>query len=266
MMNAVLKYPGAKHRLAKWINEYIPTHTVYLEPFFGSGAIFFYKNKSHIETINDLNDDVVNFFKVLRDKPNEFIDAIYFTPYSRTEYKESYICSEKDTDIEKARKFCVRCWQGFGCSNRYQNGFKSGQQTKSPNPARAFAKLPETLQFAAQRLKNVQIENLPAVELLNRYDTEDVFVYCDPPYVSDTRKGYLYKHEMTNEEHVELLNILKKHPGRILLSGYDNEIYNDILTGWKKAKQITTAEGGVKRTEVLWMNYDTGQIKLDIHI
>ena len=261
-MNAILKYQGAKNRLANWINSYIPKHSVYLEPYFGSGAVFFNKKRCHIETINDLNEDVVNFFRVVREKPELLCAALEMTPYSRSEYMASYTVSANDTDIEKARKFCVRCWQGFGCSNRYQNGFKSGQQTNSPNPARAFAKLPEVILQGAERLRGVQIENLPAIELINRYDTQDVFIYCDPPYLSGTRKGYLYKHEMTDDEHVELLEVLVKHPGRILLSGYDNELYNNILKGWNKVYKDTTAECGLRRTETLWMNYDMGQIEI----
>lgn len=187
-MKAVLKYPGAKNRLAEWINSYIPEHTVYLEPFFGSGGVFFNKPRVHIETINDLNDNVVNFFKVLREQPDELARLIYNTPYSRTEYDLSYQDGQDVSDLEKARRYCVRCWQGFGCANLYHNGFKSGQQTSSPNPARGFSKLPNTLLEASERLRGVQIEHLPAVELISRYDTEDVFIYCDPPYLRSVRK------------------------------------------------------------------------------
>ena len=134
-MKSVLKYPGAKNRLADWINKYIPKHSVYLEPYFGSGAVLFNKKRSHIETVNDLNNDVVNFFKVVRNNSKELSDVLYMTPYSRTEYNEAYLNNKNDTNIEKARKFCIRCWQGFGCANLYHNGFKSGQQTTSPNPA-----------------------------------------------------------------------------------------------------------------------------------
>ena len=124
--------------------------------------------------------------------------------------------------------------------------------------------MPDTILLAAERLKGVQIDNLPAIELLKRYDTEDVFIYCDPPYLHGTRKGYLYKHEMSNSEHEELLDILSKHPGRILLSGYDNELYNDILSGWKKVHKNTTAEHGIRRVETLWMNYEINQIEFAI--
>lgn len=261
-MKCVLKYPGAKNRIAPWICEYIPKHNVYLEPFAGSLAVLFNKPRSHIETVNDLHGEVVNFFKVLRDNPEELMNLIELTPYSREEYDLSY--QESDDDIERARRFCVRCWQGFGCANLYHNGFKSGQQSNSPNPARSWAELPKTMFQASERLKGVQIENLPAIELIRRYNTEDVFIYADPPYLHETRKKYLYKYEMGNDAHVELLEVLIKHPGKVLLSGYDNDLYNSILKGWRKVHKNTLAECGIKRTETLWMNYDMEQGQMSL--
>lgn len=129
----MLKYPGAKNRLASWITEYIPKHDVYLEPYFGSGAIFFNKEPVKIETINDLNADVVNYFKVLRDMPQELIEKLQLTPYGRDEYENAYIYDLNDSDIEKARKFAVRCWQGFGSSNLYKNGRSNFKVTKCTN-------------------------------------------------------------------------------------------------------------------------------------
>lgn len=252
---AILKYPGAKNRLAGWICEYIPEHDVYVEPYAGSLAVLFNKRPCHIETVNDINDEVVNYFRVLRDNGQELQEMISLTPYARSEYDTAY--ENSDDDIERARRFCVRCWMGFGCSNLYKNGFKSGQQTKSPNPARAWAGLPEIMKAAKERLKNVQIECLPALELISRYDTEDVFMYLDPPYLHGTRKNYLYKYEMSDRDHEELLRVLVKHPGKILLSGYENEMYNDHLSSWSKVQKDTNAENGLARTETLWMNYDT---------
>jgi len=263
-MKTILKYPGAKNRIAPWICEYIPQHDVYVEPFFGSGAVFFNKEPSHIETINDLNHDVYNFFKVLREDGENLEKLIDLTPFSREEYINAYEV-ENISDIERARIFAVKCWQGFGCGNLYQNGFRSGQQKNSPDCAKAWNQIPERLLQAAERLKMAQIENLPAIELINRYNTDDVFIYCDPPYLHGTRKGYLYKHEMDDQEHEELLHLLTKHPGKILISGYENDIYNDYLQGWNKVIKNTRAEGGLSRTEILWMNYDTGfdQIKME---
>ena len=263
-MKAVLKYPGAKNRIAPWICEHIPEHEVYLEPFAGSLAVLFNKQRSHIETVNDLDGEVVNFFRILRDRENELERLISLTPFSRREYESAYeLCED---EVEMARRFAVKCWMGFGCGNLYKNGFKSGQQKCSPNPAKAWAELTETIKLAAERLKGVQIENLPVTELIKRYNTQDVFIYADPPYLQGTRKKYLYKHEMSDSEHEELLEILIKHPGKVLLSGYDNDLYNDILYGWRKAKKDTRAEGGRKRTETLWMNYDIEEKQMNLNI
>ncbi len=263
-MKSVLKYPGAKNRLVDWILEYVPEHKVYLEPYAGSLAVLFNKKRSHIETVNDLDENVTNFFRVLRDNGEELRRRIELTPYSRIEYINAY--KEQDDEIERARLFAVKCWMGFGCGNLYQNGFKSGQQTHSPNPAKAWTELPRTLDVAMERLKGVQIECLPAVELIGRYNTEDVFIYADPPYLHGTRKNYLYKHEMSDSAHEELLETLLKHSGKVLLSGYDNEMYNDTLSGWNKVQRQARAECGLLRTEVLWMNYEPEQrqIMLDI--
>lgn len=255
-MKSALKYPGAKNRIAKWIVSFIPEHEVYLEPYAGSLAVLLNKERSHIETVNDLNNDVVNYFTVLRNNADELIQELELTPYARKEYNDSCVPCDTDTCIERARKFAVRCWQGFGCSNLYRNGFKSGQQSVSPNPARAWHNLSSYLPVISERLKGVQIENLEALELIDRYDTKDVFIYADPPYLTNTRKNYLYKHEMTEEQHVDLLNVLLKHKGKVLISGYDNDLYNKMLVGWHKEQKGTLGEGGVQRIETLWMNYE----------
>ena len=115
---------------------------------------------------------------------------------------------------------------------------------------------------AAMRLRGVQIENLTALEIIKRYDTPDVFLYLDPPYLPGTRKGHLYKYEMLETEHKELLKAVISHPGKIMISGYDNDLYNNMLVGWRKESIKTQAEGGLKRTETLWMNYRDSQMSI----
>lgn len=263
-MNTVLKYPGAKNGISKWICSHIPEHKVYLEAYFGGGAIFFNKEPADLETINDLDSNVVNYFRVLREKSDELIRLLELTPFSRDEYEAAYYESLDDTDVEKARKFCIKCFMGFGCGNLYRNGFRSSQQSTSPKTALAWNKLPETLIQANNRLRQAQIENLPAVELIKRYNTKDVFVYLDPPYLPGTRKPHLYKHEMSIEDHIELLEVVLSHPGKVLISGYNNDLYNQYLKGWYKASKRTTAENGLYRVETIWMNYSMYQITLDL--
>ena len=263
-MKCILKYPGAKNRIADWICEYIPDHEVYLEPFFGSGAVFFAKTPARIETLNDLDGNVVNYFRVIREKADELVELLEMTPYARDEYYAACEVNPGDSGVEKARKFAVRCWQGFGASNLYRNGFRSSQRSISPHTTKEWRNLPERLIEASERLKNAQIENLPATEIIRRYDTKDVFIYADPPYLHGTRKNYLYKHEMEDQDHIELLKVLAEHPGKVLLSGYDNELYNDMLPGWRKAQKKTQAEAGIPRVETLWMNYEIGQMEFKL--
>lgn len=259
-MNTVLKYTGSKFRIADWIVSMIPDHCVYLEPYFGSGAVFFNKQKSRIETINDVDGKVVNFFRMVRERPQELSEAVLLTPYARQEYDRSFSDDGACDALEQARRFAVRCWMSYSGGNRYHNGFRSGQQGNSPNPARAWNKLPEAIMLASMRLKDVQIECLPALDLIERYNTKDVFIYADPPYLNSTRKNYLYHYEMTEKDHKELLEILLRHPGKIMISGYENDLYDEMLAGWRKESRITQAENGVKRIETLWMNYEIGQL------
>lgn len=255
-MNTILKYPGAKNRLAEWIVSFIPYHQVYLEPFFGSGAVFFNKPASKIETINDIDNNVYNLFKVIRNNPDELAKILEMTPYSRAEYDNSYVENIPETDMERARKFLVRCWMGFGNSNVYKNGFRSSQQSRSPCTTKHWNQLPERILLASERLKNAQIENLDALELLIRYNTDDVFVYMDPPYLNTLRKGYLYNNEMSEKEHIRLLEMVIHHPAKFLISGYDSDIYNYYLKNWNTAEKETQAEQGLKRREKLWFNYE----------
>ena len=252
-MKNVLKYPGSKTRIAKWICAYIPPHEVYLEPFFGGGGVFFNKIPVRIETINDISAEVYNYFKILRENPYELIKLLELTPYSRDEYNNSFI--ETADNIERARRFAVRCCQGFGCSNRYKNGFRSGIGKNSPRTTTFWNDFPKTLELASKRLLEAQIENQDALKLIERYNKEEVFIYCDPPYPLDTRKNYLYEYEMTEEEHVKLLDSLKAHKGKVMISSYENELYNKMLKGWRKAIKHTIAENSVNRTEVIYMNY-----------
>lgn len=159
------------------------------------------------------------------------------------------------SDLERARRFAVKCWQGFGCGNKYKNGYRRGIGATSPNPANAWSKLPETIALAAERLKHAQIEHKDALELISDLKGENTFIYIDPPYLQDTRKKYLYNHEMTNEQHMKLLKIAKESSCKIMISAYENELYNERLKGWRKEHKLTTVECSRKRIETLYMNY-----------
>ena len=255
-MNALLKYPGAKWRLAPWIISHFPKHHSYLEPFFGSGAVLFNKQKSNIETVNDLDDDVINFFECIRCDPERLARELYFIPYARKVYDQAY--EETDDPFEKARNFCIRLNQGHGFRT---TGEKVGWKNDVNGRERAYAVsdwniLPSKIMKAAERLKEVQIEHSDAVKLIKRFQGQNVLIYCDPPYLLGTRRKGLYKHEMTDGQHEELLKALIKSKAKICLSAYDNEMYNDMLRGWVTDEKSTIAQMGLHRTEKIYMNYD----------
>ncbi|MFD1362749.1 DNA adenine methylase [Lentibacillus salinarum] len=248
----ILKYPGSKWKMANWIIAHMPEHTTYLEPFFGSGAIFFKKHPSQIETINDMNGHVTNLFRIIRNQPDKLARLIEFTPFSRKEYDESYQLT--GDPVEDARRFLVRCWQAIGTKMNNKTGWRSLISLNGPNVTREWGSLPERIIVVSNRLKKAQIENQPAEKLIRRYRREEVLIYADPPYVSDTRTNQHYAQEMNEEDHKKLLDILNEHPGPVLLSGYDHPLYNEKLKYWSREQKYVAAENGATRTEVLWIN------------
>lgn len=252
-MNAILKYPGGKWRIADWIMQHFPPHKVYCEPYFGSGGVFFNKRPSELETINDIDGDVVNVFKVCRERPAELAAALALTPWSREEYINCY--EIKGNDVERARRTVVRFHQSFGTSNSSRASWRNVQTFGGPKCALQWCELPQIVLNVCERLKQAQIENVDALTLIERYNNPDTLLYVDPPYLQNTRKRNLYKHEMTDMQHVELLKLLLKSKSKICLSAYDNELYNEMLHDWYTDEKNTIAQKGLKRTEKLYMNY-----------
>lgn len=248
----ILHYPGSKWSLAEWIISHMPEHSTYLEPFFGSGAVLFNKEPVKVETINDIDGDVVNLFRVIRERPNDLAQAICWTPYSRKEYIDSHIDAEDD--IEKARRFLIRCWQSIRVKTGSISGWKCSGTIDEYHHLRQWNNLPEDILLVADRLKNVQIENIEATKLIKRYNKPNVLMYIDPPYVATTRNGAIYENEMTDKDHEFLIDHLLKHSGPVLLSGYDSDLYNDLLKGWIKETKLGKPVAGKSRVEVLWIN------------
>ena len=235
----------------------MPKHRSYLEPFFGSGGVLFNKPPAWLETINDLDGEVVNFFRVCRSKPDELANSLALTPWSREERNAAYTPAEDE--LEQARKFAVKCWQTIWAFPDKARGWRytTGQNLNSgPKNVSQWAKLPDRIRAAAERLLEVQIENRPALDVIRRFNGAEVLIYADPLYIRKTRTacGNLYTYEMTDADHTELLTALLDHQGMVMLSGYDNELYNDMLSGWRKETRTTQAERGAKRVECLWMN------------
>ena len=255
-MKPVLKYPGAKWNLAQWIISFFPAHTTYLEPFFGSGAVFFNKLPSQKEVINDLDDNAVNLFRMIREKPEELAALIEATPWARTEYLDSY--SKTGDNLEDARRFLVRCWQAFAGRLGHRSGWCHSGAKGMPHMNR-WRRLPKQILLASERLLMAEIENRPAVRLIQEYCYPNVLIYADPPYVWETRSDRqsgrkMYFQEMTDADHIELLDALDAHPGPVILSGYACDLYDNRLNHWRRETRKAQAEKGQTRTEVLWIN------------
>ena len=254
-MNAILNYPGAKWGMAEQIVSLMPKHRSYLEPFFGSGAILFNKPPSAIETINDIDGDITNFFQVLREQSDELIRLISLTPYSREAFDDAHDNCGTDP-IDRAYRFAIRSRMGHGFKTYQKTGFKIDVFARERSYCvDVWNKMPLMLAEAACRLKEVQIENRPALDLIRKFNHENVLIYADPPYLLNTRGGKQYRCEMTEQDHVELLAALRDHKGSVILSGYPSELYDHELLGWQRITRKSYNQNSDPRTEVLWCNF-----------
>ena len=245
--------------MADWIVSRFPEHRSYLEPFFGSGAVLFNKPVSPIETINDMDGDVVNLFEWIRDDPEKLADQIRKVPYARDMYEQAFAkrYSEKDP-LKRAVYFYIRMMMGHGFRTA---GGKVGWKHDVHGREAAYAvqhwnDIPNMILQATERLKLVQIENQPAAKVISRFNYPNVLIYADPPYLMSTRYGKQYKCEMTDADHEELLDLLKKHSGPVLLSGYESPLYAESLKEWNCEKISSRTQIGAEKTECLWMNFN----------
>jgi len=257
---------GGKFSHLDWLLPLLPPAQHFCEPFGGSAAVLINRNPAPVETYNDLDGEVVNFFKVLRTQPEELIRAIGLTPFSRKEF-EFAIEHEDDkklSDLERARLFFVRARQvrtGLAqkaSSGRWANCKLTSRAGMSGAVSRWLGSV-EGLPQIVERLLRVQIENAPAVEVIRRYDSPETLFYCDPPYAHDARRDInAYKFEMKNEAHRELAEVLKNIKGMAAVSGYESSLMKELYKGWHKiigpVKNINSVRQ--PRQEILWINYD----------
>jgi DNA adenine methylase len=256
---------GGKFSHLDWLLPLLPKTTHFCEPFGGSAAVLINREPSPVETYNDVHSEVVNFFRVLREQKDALIEAIGLTPFSREEF-ELAITEPDDTvsDLERARRFYILARQvRTGLAQKASSGrWAHCKLTSRAGMAGAVSRwlgAVEDLPLIAQRLLRVQIENAPAIEVIQRYDSEETLFYCDPPYTHDTRGDKnAYAHEMNDEQHRELARVLKSCKGKVALSGYNGVLMNELFSDWRKIEGKEKMVHSVKtmRQEVLWINYD----------
>lgn len=254
----ILRYHGGKFLLAEWIISHFPEHRIYVELFGGAASVLLKKDRSYAEVYNELDGEVVNLFRVYRDNGQELKRVLELTPFARDEFELSYL--HADTDLEQARRTVIRSFMGFGSGIQswQRTGFRANSNRSGTTPAQDWRNFPDAMDAIIDRLRGVVIENRNAVEVMIQHDTPQTLHYLDPPYVKDTRykgnKTKVYKHEIEDSDHEELLSVANKMNGFVVISGYDNEIYNDMLSGWRKETKVALADGARERVECLWIS------------
>lgn len=258
---------GGKFSHLDWLLPLLPANcTHYCEPFAGSGAVLLNRPPAPVETYNDLDGEVVNFFRVLRTRKSDLIEAISLTPFSREEFALACDLDPSLDPFERARRFFVRARQvrtGLAQTaslGRWANCKNTSRSGMSGVVSRWLGGV-ENLDAIAERLLRVQIENRPAIETIQLYDGPDSLFYCDPPYIHETRGDVnSYGFEMEDSAHVALAAVLNKAEGRVALSNYDCDLMNDLYPSHKWTKiyspEKTIHSTKDKRQEVLWVNYD----------
>lgn len=260
----ILRYHGGKFRLAPWVMTFFPEHTCYVESFGGAAGVLLQKERVYAEVYNDLDRAVVNFFTVLRDPVTRarLIEAIVMTPYARNEFDQAW--EPTDDSIEEARRLAIRAQMGFGSAGATKGvtGFRIDTKREYGTAQHLWSLYPNAIAAAGQRLTGVLIENRPALSIIQQHDAVSTLHLVDPPYVLSTRclqangRGY-YRHEMTDTDHMELLETLLGVKGFVVLSGYPTEMYNSFLSGWEKFEttaRISAGRGTGLRTECVWIN------------
>jgi len=249
----------------------LPKCRHFCEPFGGSAAVLLNREPSPVETYNDVDGEVVNFFRVLRNQKSKLIRAIGLTPFSREEFSIACEIDPNVSALERARRFYVRARQvrtGLAQTaslGRWANCKNTSRSGMSGVISRWLGGV-DGLADIAERLVRVQIENRRAKDVVELYDGPGTLFYCDPPYVHETRgDSKAYGYEMTDEEHRELAGILNKVEGKVALSNYDCELMNGLYSSpsWFKTVGPERTNHSTKgtRREVLWTNYDPEKIE-----
>lgn len=251
-----LRWHGGKWKLAPWIIEHLPPHRCYVEPFGGGASVLLRKARSYAEVYNDLDGDVVNLFRTLRDPDlaPRLVQAVNLTPFAREEQLGAYALAEEP--VERARRLIVRSFQGFGSNGVHRaTGFRADSNRSGTTPARDWANYPAALARVIERVRGIVVESRDAKDVMAAHDRETTVHYVDPPYHPDTRgPGEDYAHELTSAQHLELLAFLRTLRGGVVLSGYPHPVYDEALADWRRIERKALADGAADRVEVLWIN------------
>jgi DNA adenine methylase len=253
-----LRYYGGKFKIADWIISFFPEHIQYVEPCGGVASVLLRKEPAKLETFNDLDGRIVNFFQVLRDRPDELIRQIRLTPWARAEFER---CQAPAADpLESARRWFVLCWQSIskpGGSWRSMHNYLA-----RPRSAPMDGIEIDHLHIVAERFKRVQLEQRDALVVIRQYQGAETLIYFDPPYLGSTRvnKKY-YAFEVDEPFHTAAAGLLLDARGSVVVSGYASQLYAELYEarGWVRRDKIAVTAGGTRRVESIWLSPRTVQ-------
>jgi DNA adenine methylase len=263
-----MPYFGSKQTIAEQIVSLMPEHQHYVEPFAGSLSVLLAKPRTKMETVNDLDDRLMTFWRVLRDQGDELARVCELTPHSRGEYVACRDAAPVDDDVETARRVWVLLTQSRGGASRgKQSGWRYYLDPTSTSIGfpRYLDGYRDRMPPAAARLHGVSLESMPALDLIAKYGAcPDVLLYVDPPYLGSLRAGNRYRHELrTDAEHRELGKALRSAAAAVVVSGYPSDLYDrELFADWSRVEIASaTGNGGGQRerTEVVWSNRPIGR-------
>lgn len=260
----LLRYHGSKWQIADKVIRHLPSHYTYVEPFGGGAAVLLRKEPSKAELYNDLDSEITNLFRVLRDHREELLEKLFYTPFSRDAYYEAFDKARSpegiSDPIEAARVTLTISFQSHtnaGVTRASRSGWKCWIKPGwSQTPSDYWGGLNERINEVAERLRAVNVENKDAIEVIRQWDDSETLFYCDPPYIEDTRKEGLgaYRHEMSLEQHEALADLLCSAKGKVVISGYDSPHYHRWYKGWEVHAFPSRVEGRQDAMEYLWVS------------
>lgn len=265
----LVRYHGGKWLLAPWIIRHFPPHRTYVEPFGGGGSVLLRKPRSYAEVYNDLDGEIVNLFRMARERGGELAMLCELTPFARAEFVDSYTPTEDP--MEQARRTLVRSFMGFGSTSAsgQLTGFRANSNRSGTTPSHDWMNYPDALRVTIQRLRGIVIENRDAAKVMLHHDSPDALHYVDPPYVPETRhagdKSVAYKHEMTPEDHLVLAQMLSSLKGNVVVSGYRCDLYDGLFDGWHRVDRAALADGAKARVESLWLSPGCEPDQMEMH-
>jgi DNA adenine methylase len=256
---SLLRYFGGKWALAPWILAHLPPHRIYAEPFGGAASLLLRKPRSRIEVYNDLDEEIVGIFRVVQDPATcrALMRRLRRTPYARREFERAFQASADP--VIRAQRAITRAYQAFhheALFNPKKTTFADARHRKGGHcKAHEWANYPRGLAAICRRLQGVVIECRDALDVIRVQDALDTLFFVDPPYLPSTRGSGGYRHEMSDQTHMALLEQLQAVQGMVVLAGYPSDLYDTTLSAWKRVDRTHYAAGSTRiRTEVLWIS------------